>query len=75
MQETWVLSLGREDSPGGGKGNLLQYSYPGNPMDKGIATVHGVAKELDTTEHAASDNCNKGKVMVSWEHKGAYLLM
>ena len=26
MQETWVLSLGWEDSPGGGHGNLLQYS-------------------------------------------------
>ena len=39
-------------SPGGGNGNRLQYSYLGNPMDRGAwqATVHGVAKELDTTE-------------------------
>ena len=31
--------------------NPLQYSCLGNPMDKGAwwATVHGVAKELDTT--------------------------
>jgi len=31
---------------GGGNGNLLQYSYPGKPMDRGAwrATVHGVAK-------------------------------
>ena len=44
--------------PGSGKssgeknGNPLQYSYLGNPMDRGAwrAKVHGVAKELDTTE-------------------------
>ena len=46
MQETWV------QSPGGGNGNPLQYSCLGNPMDRGAwrARVHGVAKELDTTE-------------------------
>ena len=33
-------------SPGEGRGNPLQDSYPGNPMDRGAwwATVHGVAK-------------------------------
>ena len=33
-------------SPGGGQGNLLQYSCLENPMDKGVwqATVHRVAK-------------------------------
>ena len=33
-------------SPGGGNGNLLQYSCLGNPIDRGAwwATVHGVAK-------------------------------
>ena len=33
-------------SPGGGKGNPLQYSYQENPMDRGgwLATVHGLAK-------------------------------
>ena len=38
-------------SPGEGNGNPLQYSCLGNPMDRGAwqATVHGVAKELDTT--------------------------
>ena len=38
-------------SPGGGNGNPLQYSCLGNPMDRGAlwATVHEVAKELDTT--------------------------
>ena len=38
--------------PGEGNGNLLQYSCLENPMDRGAwwATVHGVAKESDTTE-------------------------
>ena len=33
-------------SPGGGKGNPLQYSCLENPMDRGAwgTTVHGVAK-------------------------------
>ena len=44
---TGVWSLGREKSPGEGNGNLLQYSYLGNLMDRGArqATVHGVTKE------------------------------
>ena len=38
-------------SPGGGSGDPLQYSGLENPMDKGAwwATVHGAAKESDTT--------------------------
>ena len=42
-----------ERSPGEGNGNPLEYSCLGNPMDRGAwqATVHGVAKESDTTEH------------------------
>ena len=40
-------------SPGGGHGNLLQYSCLENPMDRGAwqAAVHGGHKELDMTEH------------------------
>ena len=47
-----IPGLGR--SPGGGHGNPLQYSCQDNPMDRGTssAAVHGVAKELDTTESA-----------------------
>ena len=39
-----IPGLGR--SPGGGNGNLFQYSCLENPMDKGAcrATVHGLAK-------------------------------
>ena len=42
MRETWVRSLGWEDSPGEGNGNPLQYSCLENPMDGGTwwATVH-----------------------------------
>ena len=44
-----VPGMGR--SPGEGSGNALQYSCLGNPMDGGAyrVTVHGVAKESDTT--------------------------
>ena len=35
MRETWVRSLGQEDSPGEGNGNPLQYSCLENPMDVG----------------------------------------
>ena len=45
--------LGSRRSPGGGNGNPLQDSclgQRGNPMDRwDWATVHGVAKESDTT--------------------------
>ena len=39
-------------SPGEENGNSLQYSCLGNPIERGAwkATVHGVAKELDTNE-------------------------
>ena len=52
VQETQVRSLDGEDSPGGGNGYPLQYSCPENSRDRGAcwATVHGVPKELDTTE-------------------------
>ena len=40
----WIPGSGR--SPGGGRGNPLQYSCLENPMDRGAwwDTVHGVAK-------------------------------
>ena len=44
-----IPRLGR--SPGEGNGNTLQYSYLGNPMDRGAwwATVHKVTKESQKT--------------------------
>ena len=47
MQETWVRSLGREDSPGEGNGNPLQYCCMGNLIpwtEVWQAPVHGVTK-------------------------------
>ena len=46
LWETWVRSLGQEDSTGEGNGNPLLYSCLENPMDGGTwwATVHGVTK-------------------------------
>ena len=45
----WIPGLGR--TPGEGNGNPLQYSCLRSPMDRRAwwATVHGVAKESDTT--------------------------
>ena len=57
----WVVGsvpeLGR--SPGGGCGNLLQYSCLENPMDRGawLSTVHGVAQSPDTTEATQHARC------------------
>ena len=47
------LILGLERSPGGGNGNLFQYSDLENSMDREAwwATVHEGCKESDTTEH------------------------
>ena len=46
MQVTQLPSLGREDSPGEGNENPLQYSYLENCMDRGAswATVVGIIK-------------------------------
>ena len=43
---------GLRRSRGGENGNPLQYSCLKSPMDRGVwqATVHGAAKESDTTE-------------------------
>ena len=60
MQETWVRSLGREDPLEKGTvthSSILAWEIPRteepeNPIGRAAwqATVHGVAKVLDTTE-------------------------
>ena len=52
------LIPGSGRSPGEGNGNPLQYSYMGNPVDRGTwwATVHEVTKELDVTQQL-NNNC------------------
>ena len=52
MQMTWIPSLGWEDSPGGGHGNLLQYSCLENPHGKRSLTGYSPwsCQELDMTE-------------------------
>ena len=49
-----VLGSGR--SPGVGHDNPVQYSCLENSTDRGgcWATIHGVAKELDRTEHSTA---------------------
>ena len=52
--EIWVTQFcwgNNKELDGEGNGNPLQYSYLGNPMDRGAwqTTVHGVM-ELDMTE-------------------------
>ena len=51
-QETWVQSLGQEDPLEKGTATYSSYSCLENFMERGAwqATVHGVAKESDTTE-------------------------
>ena len=51
--------------PGEGNGNPLQDSFLRNPMDRGAwqATVHGVAKESDTTEQQNNNNLGSSTKM------------
>ena len=56
--ENLIPGSGR--SPEEEKSNPLQYSCLGNPMDRGAwqATVHGVAKTLETTYQLNNINNN-----------------
>ena len=62
--------LGSERSPGVGNGNLLQYSYLENPMDRGAwrDSVQGVAKESGTTEVSENAACET----VLWDSNGVW---
>ena len=56
MQETWVRSLGWEDSPGGGHGNTLQYSCLENPHGERSLMSYSPwgHKESDTTKRLST---------------------
>ena len=62
VQETWVCSLGWEDSPGEKNGNPLQYSWLRNPVDRGAwrATVRGIGKSGTWLSSAFSFTCSLG---------------
>ena len=50
MQKTQAQSPDWEDPPGEGNGNPCQYACLENFMDSRAWWVHGIAKELDTTQ-------------------------
>ena len=54
-----VLIPRLERSPGGGHGNLLQYSCLENSIDRGAwwGTVCGGHKESDMTDHVCEHTC------------------
>ena len=56
--------LGLVRSPGGGHGNLLQYSCLENPMDRRAwwATVHKVAKSPIRLKRLSTQACRTGSV-------------
>ena len=60
----WVFIPGSGRSPGGGRGNPLQYSCLENLMDRGAwrATVHGVTRsQSDITERLTISLSSEGK--------------
>ena len=62
-------------SPGGGQGNLLQYSCLENPMDKGVwqATVHGVAHDWsDLARMHTRSKCGCFREELEWSESGKY---
>ena len=53
MQETWVQSLGQEDTLAEEMASHFSIPVWRNPMDRGVwwATVYRVTKNQDMTEH------------------------
>ena len=68
MRETRVQSLGQEDPLEKGNGNPFKYSCLEHFMDRGAwqATVHGVTKELDTTEGLTLSHSELPCRKISW---------
>ena len=71
-----ILGLGR--SPGGGHGNLLQYSCLGNPLDRGAwwATVHKVTKNWTRLKISSMHACIlSGTIFHSLREGGKFSLV
>ena len=68
VRETWVPSLGGENSPGEGKGYPLQGSDLENSMD---CIVHGVAKSRTRLDDFHFTNTLKGSQTVAMDESGA----
>ena len=65
--ETWVLSLGWRDSPGGGHGNPLQCSCPENPHGQRSLAGYGPwgHEESDMTKRlSTAPHCIKAKLLI-----------
>ena len=56
-QETWVGSLGWEDSPGKGNGNSLQYSCLENLMDRGAMAGFKRIRQDCATKRQQQNTC------------------
>ena len=68
MESLWIFS---NKGIGEGNGNPLQYSYLGNPMDRGAwwATVHGVTKSWARQNDLATNHTlTKSHTMELWFH-------
>ena len=61
-----VWSLSQEDAPGGGHGNLFQYSCLENPTDRGAwwATVYAITKSQIRLKRLSMHTCSSG-----WRYK------
>ena len=59
------LIPGSRRSPGGGNGNLFQYSWLENPMDRGTwrTTVHGVAKSQPWLKQLITHTHTQGHII------------
>ena len=66
---------GSKKSPGGGNGNLLQYSCQENAMNRGVGQVHTWGhKESETTERLSIHAMKEGLDLHSASHLGFWQL-
>ena len=68
IQETWVRSLSRKDSPGEGNGNPPQYSCLKNPMDREAWKTTG-HKESDMAEVTHTQGLSESPLFKANKHR------